>query len=177
MNEIITEYGGGLFALAVEEGMCDRILEETRMLTPLMTADYTRLLINPNLPKEKRIEIAGELLDGRVHPYVANFMKLMTERRLAAELAGCFREFERLYYEHFRVVEVIAESAVALSDSQKKRLEEKLTAHTGCRIEVHYNINPALIAGMRLFYSNREIDDSIKTRLAEIGAVLSDTVV
>lgn len=177
MNEIITEYGGGLFALALEEGLCDRILEETRMLTPLMTADYTRLLINPGLPKQKRIAIAGELLDGRVHPYIANFVKLMTERRLAASLADCFREFERLYKEHFGVVTVIAESAIELTDDQKKRLEDKLTAHTGCRIEVNYSVNKALIAGMRLFYNNREIDDSIKSRLAEIGAVLSDTVV
>lgn len=177
MNEIITEYGGGLFALALEEGLCDRFLEETRMLAPLMTADYTRLLINPNIPKEKRIAIAGELLDGRVHPYVANFVKLMTERRLAASLADCFCEFERLYKEHFGVVSVIAESAIELTDDQKKRLEAKLAAHTGCRIEVHYSVNKALIGGMRLYYSNREIDDSIKSRLAEIGAVLSDTVV
>lgn len=177
MNEIIKEYGEGLFALAVEEGLCDVILDEIRMIAPLMTAEYTRLLINPNLPKEKRIEIAGELLDGRVHKYVANFVKLMTERRLASELKGCFREFERLYYEHFKIVTVEAESAVELSEAQKMRLEEKLRAHTGCRIEVKYSINKNLIAGMRLFYNNREIDDSIKSRLTEIGAVLSDTVV
>lgn len=177
MNEIIKEYGGGLFALAEEEGLCDQLLEETRMLTPLITSDYTRLLINPNLTREKRIAIAGELLDGRTHPYIANFVKLMTERRLASELKGCFREYERLYDEKFRVAEVIAESAVELSKAQKKRLEEKLTAHTGCRIEVHYSINPSLIGGMRLFYNNRELDGSIKSRLNEIGAILSDTVV
>ena len=108
---------------------------------------------------------------------MANFVKLMTERRLASELKGCFREFERLYYEHYKIVTVEAESAVELSESQKMRLEEKLRAHTGCRIEVKYSINKNLIAGMRLFYNNREIDDSIKSRLTEIGAVLSDTVV
>lgn len=177
MNEIITEYGGGLFALALEEGLCDGFLEETRMLAPLMTADYTRLLINPNVPKEKRIAIVGELLDGRVHPYIANFVKLMTERRLAVYLADCFREFERLYKEHFGVVTVFAESAIALSDDQKKRLEDKLSSNIGCRIEVNYSVSTELIGGMRLFYNNREIDDSIKSRLAEIGAVLSDAVV
>ena len=177
MNEIIKEYGGGLFALALEEGVCEQILHETRMLIPLITSDYTRLLINPNIQKEKRIAIVGELLDGRVHPYIANFVKLMTERRLASELVGCFGEFERLYYEHFSVIVVTAESAVELSDGQKKRLEEKLTANTGCRIEVNYRINKELIGGMRLFYNNREIDDSIKSRLTEIGAVLSETVI
>lgn len=177
MNEIITEYGGGLFLLAAEEGLEERILEETRMLADVLTADYTHLLINPNLSKEKRVAIVGELLDGRVHPYTANFVKLMTERRLAQELKSCFREYERLYYEKFQIVRVLAESAVELTDGQKIRLEEKLAKHTGHRIEIKYEINPSLIGGMRIRYSNRELNDSIRQRLNEIGAVLSDTII
>lgn len=176
MNEIMKEYGAGLFALAEEEGLADQLLEETRMLASVFTADYTRLLINPNLPKEQRIAIVGELLDGRVHPYTANFVKLMTERRLASELKGCFEEYERLYYEKFEIVRVLAESAAPLTDDQKKRLEEKLAKHIGQRIDIRYEINPSLIGGMRLCYSNREYSDSIRQRLDDIGAVLSDTV-
>ncbi|MBQ8511353.1 MAG: F0F1 ATP synthase subunit delta, partial [Clostridia bacterium] len=45
------------------------------------------------------------------------------------------------------------------------------------RIEVTYTVVPELIGGMRLVLDNRTIDSSVKTRLQEIGAVLSDTVV
>ena len=123
MNEIIKEYGEGLFALAVEEGLCDRILEETRMLTPLMTAEYTRLLINPNFPKEKRIAIAGELLDGRVHPYVANFVKLMTERRLASELGDASVSLNGC----------ITSTSVWLRLSQKARLPSVTARRSGLK--------------------------------------------
>lgn len=177
MNEIITEYGGGLFLLAAEEDLADRILEETRALAPLFTPEYTYLLINPNIPKEKRIALVSELLDGRVHPYTANFVKLMTERRLASQIRACFAEYERLYYEQFQIVRVLAESAVPLSDEQKKRLEEKLEKHIGQRIEVSYETNSSLIGGMRIRYSNRELNDSIRKKLDVIGAKLSDTVI
>lgn len=176
-NEIIKEYGGGLFALAEEEGLEKQLLDESRVLAQTLTREYTRLLIDPNLTKDERVSVVGELLDGRVHPYLANFVKLMTERRLAAELSGCFGEFERLYYKKFKIIRVLAESAIELNATQKKRLEDKLAKHTGCQTEVIYRINSELIGGMRLFYDNREIDDSIKSRLDEIGAVLSDTVV
>lgn len=177
MNDTAREYGGGLFALALEENAADTILEETRALGVLFTREYTHMLIDPSLPKSERVAMVGELLDGRVHVYLANFVKLMTERRLVSEIGECFREFERLYYETFAIVRVRAESAVALTDSQKKRLEEKLAKHTGSRVEITYEVVPSLIGGLRLVMDNRTIDSTVKARLQEIGAVLSDAVV
>ena len=177
MNDTAREYGGGLFALALEENAADVILEETRALIPLFTREYTHMLIDPAVPKSERVGMVGELLDGRVHPYLANFVKLLTERRLVSEITGCFREYERLYYETFAIVRVRAESAVELTPAQKQKLEEKLAKHTGSRIEVTYTVVPELIGGMRLILDNRTIDSSVRTRLQEIGAVLGDTVV
>lgn len=177
MNDTVREYGGGLFALALEENCADTILEESRALIPLFTREYTHMILDPAVAKSERVAMVGELLDGRVHVYLANFVKLMTERRLASEINDCFHEFQRLYYETFGIVRVRAESAVELSDSQKKRLEEKLIKHTGAKIEVSYTVDPSLIGGMRLVLDNRTIDSSVKARLKEIGAVLSDTTV
>ncbi len=177
MNDTVREYGGGLFALALEENAADTILEESRALRTLFTREYTRMLIDPAVPKSQRVAMVGELLDGRVHVYLANFVKIMTERRLVGEIGDCFQEFERLYYETFAITRVRAESAVALTDSQKKRLEEKLAKHTGSRINVTYEVVPSLIGGMRLVMDNRTIDSTVKARLQEIGAVLGDVVV
>lgn len=177
MNDTVREYGGGLFALAAEEQIADTILEQCRLLAPLFTREYTHMLVDPAVPKSERVAMVGEILDGRVHPYLSNFVKMLTERRLVSDVTGCFREFERLYYETFRIVRVRAESACELTESQKKRLEEKLAKHTGTRIEVTYSVDPSLIGGMRLLLDNRTIDSSVRQRLQEIGALLSDTVV
>ena len=45
MNNITTEYGGGLFALAEEEHLEEELLLETRALSPLLTPEYLHLLI------------------------------------------------------------------------------------------------------------------------------------
>lgn len=176
MNEIVKEYGGGLYALAEEAGLEKVILSETRMLSPLFTDEYVHLLINPDVPKTERISLVGEILDGRVHQYVVNFVKLMTERGIANEIRGCFDEYERLYYEVSGIVRVTAESTVELSDAQKARLEEKLSSRVGCTVEVDYVINRALIGGMRISYNNKFIDDSTATKLKEIGERLSGVV-
>ena len=177
MNEIVMEYGGGLYSLAEESGLEKVILSETRMLSPLLTDEYVHLLINPDIPKSERIALISELLDGRVHEYLASFVKLMTERGIATEIRGCFEEYERLYYETSGIVRVTAESTVELTDAQKSRLADKLTAHVGHPVEIEYVINRALIGGMRLSYNNKLIDDSVASKLKEIGERLAGVVV
>ena len=176
MNEIIKEYGGGLYALAAEEHLEEGLLSEIRLLRDFLTPDYVRLLIHPAVPKEERVGLVSQLLDGRVHPYLSSFVKLMTERSLAAEIVGCFGEYERLYYEAFAIVRVRAESAAPLNDGQKQKLENKLTTSTGHRVEIAYEVNPSLLGGMRLMFDNRQIDDSVRTRLREISDRLAGVV-
>ena len=173
MKEIVKEYAAGLFALAEETGMSEQILGECRALAPLFDREYARLLINPDLPKERRIALVGEALDGRAHPDLSNFAKLLTERGLASEIAACFAEYERLWCEANDVVRVRCESAVPLTDAQRDRLAERLTQRTGKRVVMEYAVDPSLIGGMRLFYDNRQIDDTVKNRLAEIAERLS----
>lgn len=177
MGEINKEYGGGLFALAVEEGIVQEILTEIRQLRPLLTPEYLHLLINPAVSKEKRVSLVGELLDGRVHEYLSNFLKLMTERSLASEIHSCFEEFEELYYEKFEIIKVRAESAVMLTDEQKDKLSKKLEAHTGKKVEIEYVIDKTLLGGMRILLGDRLFDDSVKLKLKEIEKILSGTVV
>ena len=177
MNEIVMEYGSGLFSLCSEEGIEKTVLSETRSLAPLFTDEYVRLLINPNIPKDERISLVAQSFDGRIHQYLSNFLKLMTERGLATEIRACFDEYERLYYETSGIVRVTAESTVSLTDAQKEKLEKKLSAHIGHPVEIDYRINGSLIGGMRISYNNKLIDDSVATKLREIGEKLSGTVV
>lgn len=173
MNEITNEYGRGLYSLAEEEHAEESMLSEIRAVSSLFTGEYVRLLINPDIPKKERVALVGEALDGRVSCHLSNFVKLLTERGLASEIKGCFGVFEGLYYETKCIVRVRAESTVPLTDDQKTRLEEKLSSHIGRPVEVSYAITPSLIGGMRISYDNKLIDDSVMTKLREIGEKLS----
>lgn len=177
MNEIVKEYGAGLFALAHEDGIEKKLLDEARAISPIFTGEYVHLLINPKIPKEERVSLVSAALDGRVNTYVANFVKLMTERGLADSITECFAEYERLYYSSNGIVRVTAESPVALTDEQKSRLTAKMSAHLGAPVEITYLINSALIGGMRLMYDNRLIDSSVASKLREIGEKLSSVVI
>ena len=77
-------YGQALYVLAKDEN-CDRqILEELSTLDKSFSEepDYLRLLSAPNLPKEERCRILDTAFRGKVHPYVLNFLKILTEKGL-----------------------------------------------------------------------------------------------
>ena len=177
MNEIVREYAAGLYALAEEDGVSEEILAEVLALAPLFTKEYRRLLSDPEVPKADRVRLAGEALEGRVHPYVVNFVRLMTERGLASEIPACFREYEELWCAANNVLKVKAESAVELSTEQREKLEERLSARVGRKVTVEYSVNPALLGGMRLFYDNRQLDDTVRRRLSDIADRLSGAMV
>lgn len=175
MNEIIREYGTGLFALADEEGCAEEILTEETEIKKLLSREYLRLLIDPAVKAESRLGMVREAFGG-VHKYLLNFMLLMTERGLADCIPACFDEFEKQYYEKYDIVRVKAVSAYPLNEEQKKRLLEKLEKNTGKRVSIAYTVDESLIGGMRLDYGNHLVDSSIKTRLGEIKERLGETV-
>ena len=173
MNDIVREYAAGLFALAREDGDEERILAESRVLAPLFSREYCRLLSNPDIPKSERCGLVTEALGSRAHPYLVNFVRLMTERGLASEIPACFAQFEELWCAENGVLKVKAESATELTEEQRERLSAKLAEKTGCRVLIEYAVDPSLLGGMRLFYDNRQIDDTVRRRLSDIAERLT----
>lgn len=175
MNDAAKEYGGALFELALEEGMDGEILGEVRAIRALFeeNREYVRLLSSPNIPKDERVRCLDQLLLGRVHPYTLNFLKIITERGHIPSVYGCFDEYEKLYYDTHGIIRAKAESAVELSESQKKRLTERLEALTGKQVELSCFVNPGLIAGVRLTVSNKLYEGSIRAKLTSIGESLA----
>ena len=177
MNEIVKEYAMGLYALAAEEGICEEILAETDFLSPLIEGEYTRLLMNPNIPLSERVGLVDELLSGKVHKYTENFVKLMTSRGYSAYIPEAFAEYRRIWREENGIITAMAESAFPLSEEQKKQLEQKLSERTGRRVEVKFSIDPSLIGGVKLSYNNKLIDDTVRERLDSVAKRLSETTI
>ncbi len=176
MKEIAKEYGGGLYELAVDEGLEEVLLEQTRALRGILEPAYLHLLTTPGIPKTERTALAAEALDGRVHPYLANFVGIMVERGSAYEIPACFEEYEQRYFRQHGIIRATAESAVPLTDVQREKLTARLEARTGKKIELTCVVTPDLLGGVRLSFDNRLLDDTARAKLKTIAGSLSGAV-
>lgn len=178
MNRIGTVYGQGLYALAKEEGLEEVIMEQLQVLDACFgeQPDYLKLLSSHDLPKQERTALLDEGFRHKVHLYVLNFLKLLTEKSYIRQFGDCCHAYREQYYEDKGILEVRAESAVELSETQKQRLTEKLTALTGKKIALLCRIDPAVLGGIRLNYDGMQVDGTLQGRLDAIGKQLKNTV-
>ena len=70
-----------------------------------------------------------------------------------------------------------AVSAVPLSDAQKAKLTQKLTAMTGKTVALNCKVDAAVLGGVRLQYDGRQVDGTVRNYLREIENTLKNTVI
>ena len=90
-------YGGSLYELAAEEGLTEVLMEQTQEVRTLFREypDYVRLLSEPSLPKTERTKLIEDAFGGQAERYLLNFLKLLCERNILSEYAGCCEEYVR----------------------------------------------------------------------------------
>ena len=171
-------YAQALYSLVKEEGCAQGVLQELKALAESFSQepDYVRLLSAPNISKEERCGILDEAFRGKVHPYVLNFMKLLTEKGDMRSFCDCCESFRGIYNRDHGILEVKAVTAVALTDAQRARLSAKLAQVTGKTVELISRVDPGCIGGIRLDYDGKRLDDTVAHRLASVALLLKNTV-
>ena len=178
MTPLGSVYGGALYALAKDEGLSDRILSEVKVLSSAFSENegFLRILSAPNLPKEERLSILDKSFRGQVHPYLLNFMKILTQKGSIRHFSECAAAYEGLYNEDNGILPVRAVSATPLSAEQTARLTQKLAAQTGKRIALTCKVDKNVLGGLMLDYDGKRVDDTVRHRLDEVKRLLEQTM-
>ena len=178
MTDLGTVYGGALYQLSAEEEISGEILSQLQVLDDSFreNEDFLTLMSSPALPKAERCGILQESFGGVVHPYVLNFLKILTEEGHIRQFSQCYGAFRRKYNEANNILPVTAVSAIALSEGQLQRLADKLSSATGATIELKNLVDPECLGGIRLDLEGKRLDDTVAHRLQEIRELLQKTV-
>lgn len=171
-------YGEALYDLAKAEGLSEQILRQLQVLKGCFedAHDFLRLLSSPNLTKQERCAVLDESFRDKVHPYVLNFLKILTEKGYAKQFSESVAAYQEHYNEDNGILPVTAVTAVSLTDGQTQKLMQKLSQLTGKTVELTNRIDPAVLGGIRLDYSGKRLDDTAAHRLADIREKLENTV-
>ena len=178
MTQVGSVYGEALYSLAVEESLGAQILEEISVLSQSFHAepDFIRLLCTPNLSVQERCKILDDSFRGNVHPYVLNFMKILTEKGYIRHFPECCKTYKERYNTDNGILPVTAITAVSLNPAQAEKLTEKLCQITGKQVKLHNRVDPAILGGVRLDYDGKRLDDTVSHRLDAVRSLLKNTV-
>ena len=177
MNRSAAIYAGSLYSLASEENLAAQILNEMNTVHSILSAepDFVTLLASPSISKEERTGMLDTCLRGKIHLYLLNFLKLITERGMISQFGACCAAYQKLYNEEMGILPVSVVSAVALDDTQQARLKDKLDKITGKDVQLCCTVDPQCIGGIRVDYDNKQIDGTVAKRLSSMAGLLKNT--
>lgn len=167
-------YGGSLYELAKEEGLTEEIYGQLQTVLEVFeqNPDYLRFLGTSSISKQERCAALEEALGGRVQMYLLNFLKILCENGSMGQLKGCAAEFRRRYNADHGIVEVCAVTAVALTETLREKLTEKLQTVLGKTVELTNKVDPACMGGILLELPGRQLDGTVRHRLDALGKEL-----
>lgn len=178
MTEVGTIYGGALYDLAAAEALSESILGQLQVLSESFAREpaFLKLLCAHSLSKAERCKIVDDSFGEKVHPYVLNFLKLLTEKGYTRCFADCCKAYRVCYNADHNILPVTAVTAVALNAGQTLRLAGKLEEQTGKTIELTNRIDPDVLGGVRLDFDGKCVDDTLAHRLESVRDLLNNTI-
>ncbi len=174
MTEGAKEYGTALYSLAKEESLQKEILQELSEVCAILkdNASYVRLLQNPCVKKQDRLDLLDSAFKNGVNKYVLNFCKILCEKSALNLMEPCRKVYKELMYEESGILPVTAIAASEISADQSKKLLQKLESITGKTVELETAVDATLIGGIKLVYNGKEINGSALSRIESMQALL-----
>lgn len=178
MTDVGSVYGESLYELAKDEAIGELISQQLGVLQQSFRQEpnFIRLLSSPNLSKAERCQVLDNSFRGSIHPYLLNFLKILTEKGYMRYFSDCCDAFTQHFDFDNGILSVNAVTPVALSPEQCKRLTQKLARITGKKIKLHNRIDPAVLGGIRLDYDGQRLDDTVAHRMDAVRNLLNKTV-
>ncbi len=178
MTDTAIAYGQALYGLAAEENLTGEILLQLQTLDGIFAQepDFERLLSTTSIPKKERYEVLDRCLEDRVHPYVLNFLKILTEKGYVRYFSSCCQVYRWQHDRDAGILPVVAYTALPLSEALREKLKNKLASVTGKIIDLECRVDPACMGGVRLEFDGKQIDGTIRHELDKIRTLLGNTV-
>jgi F-type H+-transporting ATPase subunit delta len=128
--------------------------------------ELQRVLLSPAVLRTRKEAVVTKLADELgVHRLIRNFVLVVIAHRRINELNAMRQEFGLAADERLGWIPADISSARELTPEQKEEIERALGSKLGKYIRAHYDVDPALLAGVRAHVASREYDATLRGKL------------
>jgi F-type H+-transporting ATPase subunit delta len=169
--EVTRSYAEALLRAAENEGQADAVLDELDELVRDVILGYPRfaeILASPSLPAKEKDRILTETFEGRTHPLLVRFLRVLNRHGRLGLIAPIAHQARALWDLKQNRRPVLVRSAVPLDDSQRESLRDRLGRMLAATPLLSYEVDPALIGGLVVQVGDDVYDASVRSRLQQL---------
>jgi F-type H+-transporting ATPase subunit delta len=162
-------YAEAAFQVAQRDGMLETWRAELDEAAAVTSDEQVeRMLANPAVALETRLEMAQSIFGKVVSKPVLNLIGLMLRRGRIDQLTRVAAEFRRLDNARQGITLATATSAAPLSPEDIRALTARMEQFTGGHVELDLQVDPSLLGGLVVRVGDRLIDGSVRGRLERL---------
>lgn len=169
--EVAKNYASALLAAVKKHGTSlDDAQREAAELRELVIGRprFKVFLEGPQFNMEEKEGVIKHAFEGNASELMYRFLLLLLKRGRLDHLIDILEEFHNLIEQEKGFTEGKVITAVELSDEEKDQLRGRLHDYCGCKFELTYAVDPAILGGVRVQFKDTLIDDTIQTRLTQL---------
>ncbi len=163
-----SRYAKSLIELADEQGALEEVNDDMRLFNEVCEENYEfRLMLkNPVIKHDKKRQILNEVFKGKVHKLTLAIFDIITRKNREPILPSIAKEFILQYNVKKGIEVATVTTAVPLSDDLREEIREIVLKVGGRKsVELKEIIDPELIGGFILKVGDKQIDDSLQSKL------------
>jgi F-type H+-transporting ATPase subunit delta len=177
MEEIARVYAEALFEVAKEKGKLDVIRDQLGRVADALDRDreLAVFFFSPYFSTaEKRDGIERAVIDAE--PELINFLELLVEKHRMPVIFRIRRQFDEMWAEENKLLEVTLTSAVELDPEIVRRVGEEIERQTDRSVELQSRVDEQVVGGLVLQVGNMVLDGSIRNRLEKLRKEVAQAV-
>jgi len=169
VEEIARVYADALFGAAKDGGKLDQIRDQLGQFADAVAQnrDLQLFLFSPYFSSAEKREGIARAVSG-AEPELVNFLELLAEKHRMPAIFRIRRQYDELWAEANRRLEVTVTSAVELDPQVVERVGSEIERQTDRKIDVQSNVDENILGGLVLQVGNMVLDASLRSKLEKL---------
>jgi F-type H+-transporting ATPase subunit delta len=174
---VASRYAGSLYELAADAKSVAAVEKDLGRFGALIegSTDLQRLIASPVFSGSDQLAAVTAIISkAKIGGLVANFLKVVASNRRLFAVPAMIQSFREIAADKRGEVTADVVSAHALTPTQEKELAATLKGVAGKDVSLKVSVDASLLGGMVVRLGSKQIDTSLKTKLASLKLALKE---
>ncbi len=168
-------YGQALLDAARETDLEQRILEEGEEIVQILEGenDLKAFIGYPAISASEKKKVLAEVFEGKICNELLNFLYILVDKRRTSRFEGIMKVYKNLLEREEGVSYGTVYSVIKLDEERLSQLEEQTSRLLQTKVRLENEIDPKLIAGVRILVDGKIIDASYRKKFEEMASQMN----
>jgi F-type H+-transporting ATPase subunit delta len=169
MADAARVYAEALFEVGRKKGTLDALQQQLGEVADAVdrNRELQVFFFSPYLSSAEKQEGITRAISG-AEPELINFLELLVDKHRMPEIFRIRREFDELWKQENRRIDVTVTSAVELDPAVVTKIGQEVERQTGEKVDLSSKVDDEILGGIVLQVGNMVLDASIRSRLEKL---------